>query len=173
MKEISHLKDGRANMVDIGEKNPTERIAVARGRIRVGKDTLKKIEDFKITKGNVYETARLAGIMGAKETPHLIPLCHPIPLEKIEIIFWPEEEEDYGIINIESLVKTHWKTGVEMEALTAVSIAALTIYDMIKGVEKDAVIEEIKLIYKRGGKSGEIKLGESLILKKSENPELR
>lgn len=163
MGKLSHMDKGRSKMVDISEKGLSERIAIARGWVEINSTTLKLIEENSLEKGGVYETARIAGILGGKKASSLIPLCHPIPVDNIDIIFWVEEGEPKSKIYIESMAKTTWKTGIEMEAMTAVSVAALTIYDMIKGVEKEALIGEIKLIYKSGGKSGEIKLEEAVI----------
>ncbi len=163
MGKLTHMEDGRGKMVDISHKESTVRIAIARGSVKMDPSTVALIEDGKITKGNVYEIARTSAIMGAKRTWELIPLCHPIPIDQINVIFWVDGDR----IFIESEAKTTWKTGIEMEALTAVSVAALTIYDMIKGADKRAVIEEIRLIYKEGGKSGVIQLDDPVI----SNPE--
>ncbi len=163
-KKLTHIEDGRSKMVDVSSKELTERVAIARGRVRISSKTLKLIEEGNINKGNVYETARIAGIMGGKKTSLLIPMCHPIPIDQVDIIFWVENEKEEGLIYIEAMAKNLWKTGVEMEALIAVSIAALTIYDMVKSVERAAVIEEVKLIYKSGGKSGKIEIEEPVIL---------
>ncbi len=170
MKKLTHIEQGRGKMVDISHKDATARIAVARGCIKVSRETLQLIENGEITKGNVYEIARTASIMGAKKTWELIPLCHPIPIDQISVIFWVEEPDQ---IFIEAMAKTEWKTGIEMEALTAVSVAALTIYDMVKGVNKDAIIEYIRLIFKEGGKSGIIKFDEPVILDKEKQNKLK
>lgn len=150
--EFTHFnKEGRAHMVEVGEKEDTKRIAIARGRIRMKSETIAMIKEGLIKKGDVLSVAQIAGIMGAKKTSELIPMCHNIFLTGSDIRFNILEDS----IEIESEVKTTGKTGVEMEALTAVSLAALTIYDMCKAVDKDMVIEDIKLIKKTGGKSGE------------------
>ncbi len=139
-------------MVDVTGKPVTTREALARGYIEMQPETLRRIMDKDITKGEVFEVARIAGIMAAKETSSLIPLCHPIPVTSIEISFMPLQ--DKNTIRIEALVKTVDRTGVEMEALTAVSVAALTIYDMCKSVDREMSIQKVELIRKSGGKSG-------------------
>ena len=149
---LSHLDSaGRVKMVDVSEKDKTWRQAVARGTIKMREETLDHILAGKTKKGNVLETARIAGIMAAKKTSDLIPLCHPIQLSNVEVHFKPNETE-YAI-EIEATVKAYDRTGVEMEALTAVASAALTIYDMCKSIDKSIIIKEIKLINKKGGKS--------------------
>jgi len=148
---FTHLDDkGKAQMVDIGDKVETVRVAKAQAFIKLSEGTLNLINDQKVPKGDIFSTSRIAGIMAAKKTWELIPLTHPIPINQISIDF---EIKNDGIL-IFSQVKTNFKTGVEMEALIAVNIAALTIYDMIKAVEKGAIIEDVKLLYKSGGKSG-------------------
>jgi cyclic pyranopterin phosphate synthase len=148
---FTHLDDeGKAYMVDIGDKVETVRIAKAQAFIRLSDKTLNLINDQKVPKGDIFSTSRIAGILAAKKTWELIPLTHPIPINQVNIDF---EVKVDGIF-ILSQVKTSFKTGVEMEALVAVNIAALTIYDMIKAVEKGAIIEDVKLLYKSGGKSG-------------------
>ena len=144
--------DGKAIMVEVGEKTPSRRVAVARGEVRLAEATLQRILDRSVEKGDVFAVARIAGIMAAKKTPELIPLCHPLLLTSIAIDFTPFPGE--GRIEIEATVKLTGTTGVEMEALTAVSAAALTIYDMCKAVDKEMVIGEIRLMEKHGGKSG-------------------
>ena len=154
---LTHLDEqGRAGMVDVGRKPDTEREAVARGFVAMKPETLRLIKDGLVKKGDVLTTARLAGIMGAKHTPQLIPLCHPIPLNQVTVDL--ELDEDRGGIFISATAKTVAKTGVEMEALTAVSVAALTLYDMCKSVDRSMRIKDIRLARKRGGKSGEIVL---------------
>lgn len=149
---FTHFNDyGRAYMVEVTEKNNTSRIAIAQGYIRMKPETIQAIQNEHIQKGNVLSVAQIAGIMGAKKTSDLIPMCHQLMLTGVDLYFLIE---DTGIL-IESTVKTVGKTGVEMEALTAVSIAALTIYDMCKAIDKDMVIEKTRLIKKIGGKSGE------------------
>jgi cyclic pyranopterin phosphate synthase len=144
--------EGKAIMVEVGEKSPTRRVAVARGEVRMAKATLQRILDRNVEKGDVFAVARIAGIMAAKKTPELIPLCHPLLLTSVAIGFTPFPAE--GRVEIEATVKLTGTTGVEMEALTAVSAAALTIYDMCKAVDREMVIGEIRLMEKHGGKSG-------------------
>jgi len=151
---LTHFDEkGRARMVDVTEKPVTERIAITTGFVKMKPETLKMILNKEIAKGDVFQVARLAGIMAAKMTPHLIPLCHPLPITSVEIDF--EADEENSQVKIKTTVKTAAQTGVEMEALTATSVAALTIYDMCKAVDKEMIIGEIKLLYKAGGKSGE------------------
>ncbi len=150
---LTHFDDqGQAHMVDVSEKPVTARVAVARGHILMGADTLALITEGRAKKGDVLGVARLAGIMAAKKTADLIPLCHPLPITKVAINLTPDQSLP-GVI-VEATVKTGGQTGVEMEALTAVSVALLTIYDMVKAVEKSMRIEGIQLILKDGGKSG-------------------
>ena len=154
MKKLSHINDkGEANMVDINNKKESKREATATGSIILSKKAINEIKKEKISKGNVLNTARIAGIMAAKKTSDLIPLCHPIPIEAIKIDF----DIDDNNINVLAIVSTSSKTGVEMEALMAVNIACLTIYDMIKSIDKHAKINSVKLISKSGGKSGDWK----------------
>ena len=154
MKKLSHINDrGEANMVDINNKKESKREATAIGSIILSKKALNEIKKEKISKGNVLNTARIAGIMAAKKTSDLIPLCHPIPVEAIKIDFDIEDNN----INVLAIVSTTNKTGVEMEALMAVNIACLTIYDMIKSIDKHAKINSVKLVSKSGGKSGDWK----------------
>ncbi len=148
---LTHLDEsGNARMVDVGAKPDTERIAVARGEVHISQETLALVRDGKAAKGDVLAVARVAGIMAAKKTSELIPLCHPIMLTSVKVDFAFQE---WGI-EVEARTKTTGPTGVEMEALTAVSVAALTIYDMLKAVERGARIECIRLVHKEGGKSG-------------------
>ena len=148
---LTHFNEnGRAHMVDVSEKQSTKRVAIARGIISMKKETANRIKQGLISKGDVLSVAQIGGIMGAKKTSDLIPMCHNLNLTGADIRFEILDEE----IHIESEVKTTGKTGVEMEALTAVSIAALTIYDMCKAIDKDMVIKNIYLIEKTGGKSG-------------------
>ncbi len=155
--ELTHIdEEGRAQMVDVGEKPDTERVAVARGQVQMHPETLRLISEGGMPKGDVLAVAQVAGIMAAKRTADLIPLCHPLLLTKIDVAFRIEEET--SSIQITSTVRNQGKTGVEMEALTAVSVAALTIYDMAKAVEKTMTIDNIRLVVKSGGKSGEWKL---------------
>ena len=155
---LTHLdSQGQAQMVDVGEKEPTAREAVAKGSIRMKPETLRLIQQGQVKKGDVLAAARIAGIMGAKRTAELIPLCHPIPLDQVTVELEPDESE--GAIHITATARTTAKTGVEMEALTAVSVAALTIYDMAKSVDRAMRIEGVRLVSKRGGKSGDVSLG--------------
>lgn len=150
--QLSHVdSSGRVRMVDVGDKAETSREAVARGRITVGQAALRAIRGGTVKKGDPLEAARLAGIIAAKKTSDLIPLCHQIPLSHVQVEITLEK----GGYAIEARVRTTAKTGVEMEALTAVSIAALTLYDMLKALDKTMVIGEICVMEKRGGRSGE------------------
>ena len=154
MKKLTHIDSkGRASMVDVTDKASTERVAVAGGSVQMKKATLKLITDNQIAKGNVFETARLAGIMAAKKTSDLIPLCHPLNITSVSVDFKPVKSKNR--IDITATAKCTGQTGVEMEALTASSVAALTIYDMCKAVDKAMVISDIMLLKKSGGKSGE------------------
>ncbi len=154
MSDFTHFtKDGDAQMVDISAKNVTRRIAIAKGHISVSKETIDKIIARGLKKGDVLSVAQLAGIMGAKQTSQLIPLCHPIPLSKIEVNL--HLKSNLQLIEIQSECHSTGQTGVEMEALTAVSIAALTIYDMCKSIDKSMQITDIRLTHKSGGKSGD------------------
>jgi cyclic pyranopterin phosphate synthase len=152
--QLSHLDDtGAARMVDVGAKTETERIAVARGEIRMAPATLAAILAGDVPKGDVLGTARIAGIMAAKRTPDLIPLCHPLLLSQVAVELAPDEAGSRIVII--ATVRCRGQTGVEMEALTAVAVAALTVYDMAKALEKGMVIGDIRLVEKRGGKSGD------------------
>ena len=152
--EFTHFdKKGNPSMVDISKKDSTNRVAVATGKIIMKAETLKKILDLEIKKGDVLNIAKLAGIMAAKKTDQLIPLCHSIPLSYVDVNLEPNIKESSVIITAKaSLVG---KTGVEIEALTAVSVAGLTIYDMCKAIDRGMILTNIKLIHKSGGKSGE------------------
>jgi cyclic pyranopterin phosphate synthase len=153
MKKLSHTDaQGRARMVDVAAKQATVREAIATGVVRMQPAVLHLIVAGAMPKGDVLAVARVAGIMAAKKTPELIPLCHPLPVSSVKVEFTPDEAT--GTITIEARVKVEAKTGVEMEALTAVSVAALTIYDMCKAVDKGMVIADICLRKKTGGKSG-------------------
>lgn len=153
MSGLTHFDDqGQAHMVDVSDKPVTARVAVARGHVVMSAETLALITTGTAKKGDVLGVARLAGIMGAKKTADLIPLCHPLPITKVALDLTPDASLP-GIV-VEATVKTGGQTGVEMEALTAVSVACLTIYDMVKAVEKSMRIEAIRLILKDGGKSG-------------------
>ena len=152
MNELSHFDDdGASRMVDVGAKEVTKRVARASGLVRMAAETLALIRDKKLAKGDVLEVARLAGIMAAKRTGDLIPLCHPLALESARIGF---EFPDERTVRIEAVAEITAKTGVEMEALTAVSVAALTIYDMCKAVDRAIEIDAIRLEEKSGGRSG-------------------
>ncbi|WP_050526349.1 cyclic pyranopterin monophosphate synthase MoaC [Pseudorhodobacter aquimaris] len=158
MSGLSHFDaSGHAHMVDVSEKPVTSRTAIARSAIRMAQETYAMITDGRASKGDVLGVARLAGIMAAKKTSDLIPLCHPLPLTKVSIDLVPDP--DLPGITIEATVKTGGQTGVEMEALTAASIAALTVYDMVKAVDKAMEITSTKLILKEGGKSGRYEAG--------------
>ena len=156
MAKLSHLDEqGRARMVDVSEKEITSRIATARGTIHMRPETLALILEDKIEKGDVFAVARVAGIMAAKKTSELIPMCHPLNITSVEIELIPGEKP--ARVDIEATVRVSGKTGVEMEALTAASVAALTIYDMCKALEKGITITDIRLESKTGGKSGDYK----------------
>jgi len=151
--KLTHFDgEGKALMVDVGDKAETKREALAAGEIKMQPQTLQRILDRKVEKGDVFAVARLAGIMGAKQTSGLIPLCHPLPLTSVEVDFDCDPQQ--GVVRIGAVTKVTGQTGVEMEALTAVAIAALTIYDMCKAVDREMVIGDIRLLKKTGGKSG-------------------
>lgn len=151
MTKLSHLDDqGQARMVDVSGKDVTARTATAKGRVRLSAEALALIVEGKAPKGDVFAAARLAGIMAAKKTADLIPLCHPLPLSSVSVDFTVEAEA----IEITASATVTGRTGVEMEALTAVSVAALTLYDMVKAVDKRMVIGDIRLVAKEGGRSG-------------------
>ena len=155
--ELTHLdEEGRVCMVDVGGKPDTERVAVAKGEVTMRPETLRLIAEKGVPKGDVLAVAQVAGIMAAKRTPDFIPLCRPLLLSKVDVGFRIDEEASR--IEITATVRSRGKTGVEMEALTAVSVAALTIYDMTKAVERTMRIGNIRLVRKSGGKSGEIVL---------------
>lgn len=150
--ELSHLgRDGRARMVDVSEKAVTSRLAVARGRIRVSATAMRLVRAGKLGKGGVVEVARLAGILAAKRTAEVIPLCHPLPITHVDVDLRPRRD---GFL-IEARVRTDARTGAEMEALHAVAVAALTVYDMVKAADKAMTIGDIVLVRKTGGKSGD------------------
>lgn len=154
MSKLTHLDDsGKATMVDVSDKPDSERIAIASGRVLMQPETLRLIEDGALKKGDVLTIARIAGIMAAKKTADIIPLCHPIPLTKIGVELSIDAQA--SAVNITATAKTTGKTGVEMEALTAVSAAALTIYDMAKAVDRSMRISDIMLQEKRGGVHGD------------------
>lgn len=158
MSELTHFNvDGRAKMVDVTEKSVTQRTAIASGMVYMQPETLKRIHEGKIAKGDVLAVAQVAGIMGAKKTPDIIPMCHPLLLTGVDISFieYPEPDENgMCAVGISATVKVGGQTGVEMEGLTAVAIAALTIYDMCKAIDKGMILSEICLEEKTGGKSG-------------------
>ena len=149
---LSHVgPGGTLRMVDVSDKPVTAREAVARGRIRMSREAVRQVRSGRVKKGDPLQAARLAGIMAAKQTSALIPLCHPLPLSQVDVTLVPRADG----YEIEARVKTTAQTGVEMEALTAVAVAALTIYDMVKAVDKAMQIGDVRLIEKRGGRSGE------------------
>ena len=153
MAGLTHFDTkGDAHMVDVSDKDVTSRVAVARGHIRMSAETLEIITSGTAKKGDVLGVARLAGIMGAKKTSDLIPLCHPLPITKVAVEL--TLDPDLPGVQIEATVKTTGQTGVEMEALTAVSVAALTVYDMVKAADKGMTISDIRVVLKDGGKSG-------------------
>ena len=155
MKKLTHLDEsGRAHMVDVSQKADTRRVAIAKGEVLMGRETLALIRQGGMEKGDVLAVAQVAGIMAAKRTSELIPLCHPLPLTDVELDLDPDEEA--SSVQITATVKTIAKTGVEMEALTAVSVAALTLYDMCKAIDRGMRLTNIRLVRKSGGKSGEI-----------------
>lgn len=155
MPKLSHIDSaGRARMVDVGDKPVTERIAVAKGEVLMQKSTFALIRGGALKKGDVLTVAQIAGITAAKRTSDLIPLCHPLPLSKVDVDLALDESLP-GVV-ITATVRTSGKTGVEMEALTAVSVAALTVYDMAKAAEKTMKIQNIRLVEKRGGQSGDV-----------------
>lgn len=153
---LTHInEEGRARMVDVSEKKETVRVAVARGEVKMKPETLALIKEGAMAKGDVLAVSQVAAIMGAKHTPDLIPMCHPLALTGIDVSFRIDGQESK--VEIEATAKITGKTGVEMEALTAVSIGALTIYDMCKAVDKGMTIGNIRLVSKSGGKSGEFR----------------
>jgi len=150
---LTHLDDrGRARMVDVSEKQVTERVCVARGEVRMATETLQQIADGAIPKGDVLATARLAGIQACKRTDEWIPLAHPVPVDSVDVELHPDLSAQR--VRIEARVRAHARTGVEMEALVAVAAAGLTIYDMCKAVDRGMTVEAIRLVSKSGGKSG-------------------
>ena len=153
MSDLTHFNSrGEAHMVDVGEKNQTHRVAVCEGRISMQTETLEKILQGNHKKGDVLGIARIAGIMASKKTADLIPLCHPLMLTNVELDFIPDTENN--VINCTCRVETRGQTGVEMEALTAIQVALLTIYDMCKAIDRGMTISNVRLIEKMGGKSG-------------------
>jgi len=158
MSQLTHFNEsGRARMVDVTDKRATERVALAQGKVFLLPQTLEKIQEGRIAKGDVLAVAQVAGVMGAKRTPDVIPMCHPLLLTGVDVNFTENAQPNASgrcCITIEATVKTTGNTGVEMEAMTAVSVAALTIYDMCKAVDKGMEFGEIFLVSKAGGKSG-------------------
>ncbi len=153
MAELTHFDaKGKSRMVDVSEKDETERVAVAAGSVVMAPDTMKLITEGGVKKGDVLSVARLAGIMGAKKTPDLIPLCHPLALNSVEVDLVCDPERN--AVDITATCKVTGRTGVEMEALTAAAVAALTVYDMCKAVDRGMRITEIRLVHKSGGRSG-------------------
>ena len=151
--ELTHLdRRGRARMVDIGKKPISHRICIARAEVHMAAETLSRIVDGRVAKGDVLATARIAGIQAAKRTGDWIPLAHPMPIDSVEVDLEPSAGGD--ALEIEARVEAHWRTGVEMEAMVAVSAAGLTVYDMCKAVDREMVIGRIRLVAKQGGKSG-------------------
>lgn len=151
--ELTHLdRHGRARMVDVGNKPITHRICVARAEIRMANETLARIVEGRVAKGDVLATARIAGIQAAKRTGEWIPLAHPMPIDAVEVMLEPSPGGD--ALLVEARVEAHWRTGVEMEAMVAVSAAGLTVYDMCKAVDRGMVIGRIRLVAKQGGRSG-------------------
>jgi cyclic pyranopterin phosphate synthase len=158
--KLTHLDDhGNARMVDVGGKPATRRVATASGRIRMSELAVAAIREGTLPKGDVLAAARIAGIMAAKRTGELIPLCHPLSLDAVTVDFTFGDAGEHGVLRATATATLTGKTGVEMEAMTAVSVALLTIYDMVKAIDKGMVIEEVRLIEKRGGKSGTWKAG--------------
>ena len=154
MSKFTHLdSDGNAIMVDVSEKPQTERMAIAKGEVLIAAKTMKMIIAEELQKGDVLSVAQLAGIMGAKRTPDLIPLCHPLNLSSVEVELSCDRLRN--AVNINATCKLTGQTGVEMEALTAVSVAGLTIYDMCKAIDRDMILTNVRLMHKSGGKSGE------------------
>jgi cyclic pyranopterin monophosphate synthase len=153
MQDLTHFdENGQAHMVDVSDKDVTVRVAIARGEIRMQPETLDIILEGRAKKGDVLGVARIAAIMAAKKTPEIIPLAHPLPISSVKVEFFPDRER--SLIEIEVRVKVTSRTGVEMEALTAVACAGLTVYDMCKAVDRSMVVSEIRLMEKSGGRSG-------------------
>jgi cyclic pyranopterin phosphate synthase len=151
--ELTHLDArGRARMVNVGEKPVSHRVCIARCEVRMAPATLERIVDGRIAKGDVLATARIAGIQAAKRTGDWIPLAHPMPIDSVEVLLKAADEP--GLLRIEARVEAHWRTGVEMEALVAASAAGLTVYDMCKAIDREMVVDRVRLVAKKGGKSG-------------------
>ena len=153
--QLTHLDEsGKIHMVDVTERPETVREAVAKARVRMAPETVRLIETNQVSKGSVLEVAKIAGILAAKQTPQLIPLCHPLPMTHIDLHFTLDSTQ--GLVHIEARTRTTYKTGVDVEALTAATVAALTIYDMCKGVDTTITIEQAYVARKSGGKSGTV-----------------
>jgi cyclic pyranopterin phosphate synthase len=151
MAKLTHITpEGDARMVDVGDKPDTDRLAVAEGFVSLSAEALSAITDQRVKKGDVLAIAQLAGIQAAKRTSDLVPLCHPLPIDGVDVTVAPVG----GRIRVQARVRTRWRTGVEMEALTAVSAACLTVYDMVKAIDRGMKIEGVRLLEKRGGRSG-------------------
>ena len=151
-KKLTHMDEsGRPQMVDVGAKPITHRIAVAEAWVRMDADAFIAITEGRVHKGDVLRVAELAGIQGAKRTSDLIPLCHPLPIDAVDVVLTPEN----GAIHVRATVSAHWRTGVEMEALAAANAAALTVYDMVKAIDRSMVIDGVRLLKKSGGRSGD------------------
>src|SRR6266567_2155254 len=154
-KHLTHLDEsGNIHMVDVTDRPETVREAIAKARVRMAPETVRLIETNRVSKGSVLEVAKIAGIMAAKQTPQLIPLCHPLPMTHIDLSFTLDSQQ--GVIKITGRTRTTYKTGVDVEALTAVTVAALTIYDMCKGVDTTITLEQAYVAQKSGGKSGTV-----------------
>ncbi len=154
-KQLTHLDEsGNIHMVDVTDRAETVREAIAKARVRMAPQTVQLIESNQVSKGSVLEVAKIAGIMAAKQTPQIIPLCHPLPMTHIDLHFTLDNTQ--GLIHIEARTRTHYKTGVDVEALTAATVAALTIYDMCKGVDTTITLEQAYIALKSGGKSGTV-----------------
>ncbi|HZS77976.1 MAG TPA: cyclic pyranopterin monophosphate synthase MoaC [Ktedonobacteraceae bacterium] len=154
-RQLTHLDEsGNIHMVDVTERAETGREAIAKARVRMRPETVRLIETNQVSKGSVLEVAKIAGILAAKQTPQLIPLCHPLPMTHIDLNFALDSAQ--GLIYIEARTRTHYKTGVDVEALTAATVAALTIYDMCKGVDTTITLEQAYIALKSGGKSGTV-----------------
>ncbi len=153
MPELTHIDaSGDAHMVDVGAKPTTDRVAVAEGFIEISAEAMAAVVERRAVKGDVLAVAQLAGIQGAKRTSDLIPLCHPLPLSGVDVEVVAEPEE--GLVRVTATARTHWRTGVEMEALTSVTAALLTVYDMLKAVDRTMTLHGVRLLEKRGGRSG-------------------
>ena len=162
--ELTHLDErGRARMVNVGEKPITHRVCVARCEVRMAPETRSRILEGRVAKGDVLATARIAGIQAAKRTGEWIPLAHPMPIDSVEVVLQPAA--DSGLLEIEARVEAQWRTGVEMEALVAASAAGLTVYEMCKAVDRGMVVERLRLVAKKGGKSGVfLREGEAVVV---------